>query len=169
MTMANKIVVLNGGIIEQVGSPLELYHRPRNMFVAGFIGSPKMNFIKAVASPGRGGKINVSLPGGPTVVLEGQGATMGEGVAVTLGVRPEHLLLDGKADATLPGKVRLAEYLGSETMFYATLGDGSEIAVKADGLAKADMGSTLKIGVNAAACHLFDAAGKTVLNGDLTR
>ncbi len=163
MTMADKIVVLNGGVIEQVGSPLELYHRPRNIFVAGFIGSPKMNFIAATAEPGGPGKINVSLPDGVKLTLDGQIASA---QPVTLGVRPEHLLLE---QGGLSATVRLAEYLGSESMFYAQLADGSEIAVKADGLAKAAIGSTLKLGLNPASCHLFGQDGVSLVHGDLTR
>ncbi|MGL4527389.1 MAG: ABC transporter ATP-binding protein [Aestuariivirga sp.] len=169
MTMADKIVVLNGGVVEQVGSPLELYHRPRNTFVAGFIGSPKMNFIKAEAAPGKAGRIELRLPGGAKLTLPGHGATVTQGQTVTLGIRPEHLSAGGKADAMLTAKVRLAEYLGSETMFYASLADGSDISVKAGGLAKASPGAALEIGIPASACHLFDAQGQAILNGDLTR
>ena len=166
MTMADKIVVLNGGVIEQVGSPLELYHRPRNLFVAGFIGSPKMNFITGTAAPTADGRIEVTLKDGARVLLDGRGTTVAAGQPVTLGIRPEHLTPgSGGVRAT----VRLAEYLGSETMFYAQLGDGSEIAVKADGLAKAAIGSTLDIVLNPAACHLFDANGLAIIHGDLTR
>jgi len=166
MTMADKIVVLNGGVIEQVGSPLELYHRPRNLFVAGFIGSPKMNFIPGTASPGGDGRIQVTLKDGTIVVLEGHGRTVAAGQPVTLGIRPEHL---APGEGGLKATVKLAEYLGSETMFYAALADGSEIAVKADGLAKAAIGSTLDIGLNPVACHLFDANGVAIIHGDLTR
>ena len=169
MTMADKIVVLNAGLIEQVGSPLELYHRPRNTFVAGFIGSPKMNFIKASALPASGNMIEVNLPGGVKIKLPAQGAKVSAGQSVTLGIRPEHLLVTEKADAALAATVRLAEYLGSESMFYASLADGSDISVKAGGLAKAEPGSILALGVPAAACHLFDAQGLALLNGDLTR
>jgi multiple sugar transport system ATP-binding protein len=169
MTMADKIVVLHSGIIEQVGSPLELYHRPNNMFVAGFIGSPKMNFIKTTASPGSGGKIDVKLPGGGKISLPGKGKKVTANQAVTLGIRPEHLLVAEKGDAALPCTLRLAEYLGSETMFYASLADGSDLAVKADGLASAKAGEPMKIGVPAKACHLFDDKEQTILNGDLTR
>ena len=88
---------------------------------------------------------------------------------VTLGVRPEHLTVGGKSDAVLMAKIRLAEYLGSETMFYASLPDGADLSVKADGLAKAAAGSDLAVGIPAAACHLFDASGKAIINGDLTK
>ncbi|ANN57197.1 ABC transporter ATP-binding protein [Mesorhizobium loti NZP2037] len=169
MTMADKIVVLSAGLIEQVGSPLELYHRPKNLFVAGFIGSPKMNFIKTTASPAPDGKVTVSLPDGGALTIDAGGARIGECQPVTVGVRPEHLKIGEPADAAMRAKLRLAEYLGSETMFYATLADGSDISVKTDGLAKASAGSSLTIGIPAAACHLFDDGGNALINGDLTK
>jgi multiple sugar transport system ATP-binding protein len=171
MTMADKIVVLNQGVIEQVGSPLELYHRPNNTFVAGFIGSPKMNFLKTRAWSAKGGKIVVELPGDSRLTLPSAGVKVSEGQKVTLGVRPEHIEVSGKnkGEGVIKCKVRLAEYLGSETMFYATMPDGNELAVKADGLAKAAPGSDIRFDLPPAACHLFDEHGKTVVNGDLTR
>ena len=169
MTMADKIVVLHAGIIEQVGSPLDLYHRPNNMFVAGFIGSPKMNFIKAVASPLKGGKINVSLPGGTKIVLDDQGQKISVGQKIALGIRPEHITIGEKNDGELKGNLRIAEYLGSETMFYASLADGSDLSVKADGLTSAKQGADIKFGLPSKACHLFGADGKTILNGDLSK
>ena len=169
MTMADKIVVLHSGIIEQVGSPLELYHRPANLFVAGFIGSPKMNFIKTTVASSEGGKLAVALPGGGTISLPGQGLAVTANQPVTLGVRPEHLDVTGKGDATLKVKLRLAEYLGSETMFYTSLADGGDLSVKADGLAQGKTGADMTVGVPAKACHLFDANGKALINGDLTK
>ena len=88
---------------------------------------------------------------------------------VTLGVRPEHLVIGEPADAKVDGTLRIAEYLGSETMFYLTLADGSDLAVKADGLTTAKTGTAIGIGIKAAACHLFDAAGTALINGDLTK
>ena len=168
MTMADKIVVLNAGRIEQVGSPLELYHRPRNTFVAGFIGSPKMNFIKATAKS-TAKDIAVTLPGGGMLSLPAGSIKTSDGQPVTLGIRPEHMVLGGGGDAVLKGEVRLAEYLGSESMFYLRLPDGGDLSVKADGLATAKSGSTLDLGLPASACHLFDANGQAIVNGDLTR
>ncbi|TWD51142.1 sorbitol ABC transporter ATP-binding protein /mannitol ABC transporter ATP-binding protein [Agrobacterium vitis] len=168
MTMATKIVVLSAGKIEQVGSPLELYHRPNNLFVAGFIGSPKMNFVSVTVAPSDGGKIAVTLPGGAVITLDGQGKTIKPG-KMTLGIRPEHIDATGQGDLTLQMPVRLAEYLGSETLFFVTLDADNELAVKAGGLASTKPGELLSIGLNARACHLFDEAGQAVINGDLTR
>jgi multiple sugar transport system ATP-binding protein len=167
MTMADRIVVLNGGNIEQVGSPLELYHRPRNVFVAGFIGSPKMNFLPAhVASVDAAG-VSVALPGGSTIRLPAPDKPLAAGSKVTLGVRPEHLRMDGEGDGVLSGPLRLAEHLGSETMFYLSLDGGGELAVKADGLAKGRVGEVRRCAIVAEACHLFDETGSTLLNARL--
>lgn len=168
MTMADKIVVLSAGRIEQVGSPLELYHRPRNRFVAGFIGSPKMNFIPAMVSKASAKTVDITVPGGGKVSISAATA-LKAGEAVTLGVRPEHVTLCDKAKANLSAKLRVAEYLGSETMFYSTLADGTDLAVKADGLSKAEVGTTLHMQAPPQACHLFNAAGEAIHNGDLTR
>ena len=165
MTMADKIVVLSAGRIEQVGSPLELYHRPKNLFVAGFIGSPKMNILTVAARPAAGGA-EVTLPGGVVLRLAGQIAAPGQ---MTLGLRPEHASATGAGDVVLEGRVKLAEHLGSETLFFVELADGSEIAVKADGLAPEKPGDLMRIGFPARACHLFDAEGLALINGDLTR
>ena len=167
MTMANKIVVLHAGRIEQVGSPLELYHRPRNQFVAGFIGSPKMNFIPARITKATAKVAVVSLPGDGKVNVPVGGMKVGD--KVTLGVRPEHVLFGEKGKANLVAKLRVAEYLGSETMFYASLPDGTDVSVKAGGLATAKVGSALNLIAPPEACHLFNAAGDTIHNGDLTR
>ena len=167
MTMADKIVVLSAGHIEQVGSPLELYHRPKNLFVAGFIGSPKMNFLKGTAETVEGGT-RVRLAAGADLLLPPTAQPL-KGETVTLGVRPEHLNAGKGIGGALKGTLKLAEYLGSETMFYIELPDGNEIAVKADGLATGKAGDAVDIPVPAAACHLFNAEGLSLLHGDLTR
>ncbi|MFD1695579.1 ABC transporter ATP-binding protein [Roseibium aestuarii] len=172
MTMADKIVVLSAGHIEQVGSPLELYHRPANLFVAGFIGSPKMNFLKVDVAL-EGDAARVTLPGGGQIDLPLNGRTLAgtpvQAGPMTLGIRPEHMNADGRGDGVLTTRVRLAEHLGSETIFFADLTDGTEVTVKADGLAPQRAGDSISIGLNARACHLFDQNGLAVLNGDLTR
>ena len=169
MTMADKIVVLHGGIIEQVGSPLELYHRPNNMFVAGFIGSPKMNFIPVAVAAVKGKTVTVDLPGKSKISIPIKGAMPAVGTKLTLGIRPEHMSLGGTGEGVLKGKVRVAEYLGSETMFYVSLADGSEISVKADGLAAQKAGDAIAMKLPVAACHLFDKDTLAIHNGDLTR
>jgi multiple sugar transport system ATP-binding protein len=160
MTLADQIVVLNAGRIEQVGSPLELYHRPKNLFVAKFIGSPTMNTLP-VQRVEEGDGPRFLLPGGAPIVLP----TREDGV--TLGVRPEHLSLGTGEDATLQGQVRLTERLGSETMLYVDLGSDVEVVVRADGLSAVRAGDKVPVGISRRSCHLFDAQGTAVINGAL--
>ncbi|MFD1625129.1 ABC transporter ATP-binding protein [Azospirillum griseum] len=168
MTMADTIVVLSAGCVEQIGAPLDLYHRPRNLFVAGFIGSPTMNILPVTAASADDGRVVVTLPGGVALTLRAPDVPRASfDTGMRLGIRPEHLSATGMGDATLTGRVRLTEHLGSETLIVVTLPDGAEATVKADGLAQARPGDTLAIGVNAAACHLFDRDGLAILNGDL--
>jgi multiple sugar transport system ATP-binding protein len=123
MTMADKIVVLNGGKIEQVGSPLELYHKPDNQFVASFIGSPKMNFIGGKCVSANGSEVAIDLGALGTLTLP-RTSTAIAGANVTVGIRPEHLLL-GKGDFTINLTPRIVEHLGIHTILYANL-PGSE-------------------------------------------
>jgi ABC-type sugar transport system ATPase subunit len=167
MTMADRIVVLNGGVIEQVGSPLELYHRPRNLFVAGFIGSPKMNFLPVKVAADDARAMTLALPGGGAIALPAPQKPTAIGRAATLGVRPEHVRIDGSGDGRLTGDLRLAEHLGSETMFYLSLDDGTELAVKAEGLAKGKVGDRLTCGLSANACHVFDETGAALVNAQM--
>jgi len=128
MTMADRIVVINGGVIEQVGSPLDLYNRPANLFVAGFLGSPRMNFFPArVAESDEGG---VDLELGPqavvTVPLREDDECPSPGSDVLLGVRPESFRLGATEGLQLNGIVRVVESLGRETLLYV---DTAPVAV----------------------------------------
>ena len=166
MTMADKIVVLQAGLIEQVGSPMELYHTPGNIFVAGFIGSPKMNFLKIAEPQASGASLAVKMPGGGNLNLPLGGRSMPAGSA-TMGVRPEHLTVGGGGDAVFTAEVKLAERLGSETMLHMAMADGTMIIVKADGLNKVKVGESVPVGISRASCHLFGSDGRTVINGSL--
>ncbi|HXH02926.1 MAG TPA: sn-glycerol-3-phosphate ABC transporter ATP-binding protein UgpC [Candidatus Competibacteraceae bacterium] len=159
MTMADKIVVLQGGIVEQVGSPLELYHHPRNRFVAGFIGSPTMNFLETEVRSVQAGSVSVGLPGGAVlgVPVEGQGRRIGD--KLTLGVRPEHLLEGGGGDAQLAGEVLVVERLGGATFLYVKLDGGITLTAEVDGNSPARVGEQVRLGVVSETCHLFDANG----------
>ncbi len=158
MTMADRIVVLRAGKIEQVGTPLELYHFPANTFVAGFIGSPKMNLtpakLKGMGSDGA----TIVLPGGGEALIPVEATnTSSPGSAVTLGLRPEHLVL---ADAgPLAGKVAVVEQLGGETLVYVDVGEGVLVNVKAPGNVLARVGETVRLNVTTAEANLFDKDG----------
>jgi multiple sugar transport system ATP-binding protein len=156
MTMADKIVVLNAGQIEQVGAPLELYNSPRNKFVAGFIGSPKMNFLtgRVAAANGNGARIETA---GTTVELPRKfGGAVGE--PVTFGVRPEHITVaDGSGIRLADVRVDLVEQLGGSTMVYASTTDGQPLALALEGQQRVPLGATITARVDPAHCHVFGA------------
>ncbi|MBY3049434.1 ABC transporter ATP-binding protein [Rhizobium laguerreae] len=131
MTMASRIVVLNQGVIEQVGSPLELYRNPDNLFVAGFLGAPRMNFLGVTVDEVSGRNITVSAPGLVPVTVELAEATvLAKGTSLTLGVRPENISMvaDGAQGGAINGQVRLVEHLGRETILYVDAGKLRTIA-----------------------------------------
>ncbi|PTE06820.1 ABC transporter ATP-binding protein [Mesorhizobium helmanticense] len=134
MTLADKIVVLNAGKIEQIGGPMELYNSPANEFVAGFIGSPKMNFV--------------------------DGARLGE-TAKTIGVRPEHLTVDPKS-GTWKGTVVHAEHLGADTNLYLDCEKAGLITVRIFGVYNAEPGATLYATPDPAKTYRFGADGKVL-------
>ncbi|MBB5223767.1 multiple sugar transport system ATP-binding protein [Amaricoccus macauensis] len=135
MTMADKIVVLNAGNIEQVGSPLDLYRSPKNLFVAGFIGSPKMNFVEGKAAEAMGAK--------------------------TIGVRPEHMKIT-VTNGAWRGVVGVAEHLGSDTFLHVHTDDHGTINVRADGEIRVSHGDVVFLTPEPAKIHRFDANGKAL-------
>ncbi|HYD97979.1 MAG TPA: ATP-binding cassette domain-containing protein, partial [Alphaproteobacteria bacterium] len=159
MTLADKIVVLQGGIVEQVGSPLELYHHPRNLFVAGFIGSPKMNFIEGTVSAADAGSVTLQLGAGASITVPCAAATVRPGDKVTFGVRPEHLIEDGEGEARITGQVLVVERLGGETYLYIKMSNEQLLVVKAGGESRARIGDTISVGVPAAYSYVFDSKG----------
>jgi multiple sugar transport system ATP-binding protein len=160
MTLADKIVVLQGGVIEQAGSPLELYHHPENLFVAGFIGSPKMNFLdaKAVASDAQG--VTVELANGDRVQVDVAPGQVQNGEPLTLGVRPEHLRVATEGD--VQGEVLVAERLGGETYLYTQIADGVMLVVQADGENASRVHDHVGIVIDGRVCHLFKEDGLAV-------
>ncbi|MDP5254711.1 MULTISPECIES: ABC transporter ATP-binding protein [unclassified Vibrio] len=118
MTLADKIVVLRAGNIEQVGSPLELYHRPNNDFVAGFIGSPKMNFIPTTVIDNQPGRLTLATPDQHQLHLPCHSATLKTGDNIRVGIRPEHLNIDTALDVSLPFQSEVVERLGNGTYLF---------------------------------------------------
>ncbi|GAB3265533.1 ABC transporter ATP-binding protein [Chitinimonas naiadis] len=159
MTLADRIVVLNAGNVEQVGSPLELYHHPRNLFVAGFIGSPKMNFIEAKLAVIGEAVATVQLADGSSVQVAVDARSGQVGDKVTLGIRPEHFSF-AEGSNNVNGQVVAAEHLGEATMFYLQVPGAIEhLVVRADAEHTAEAGETISIGLPQARCHLFNEAG----------
>ncbi|WP_137150118.1 sn-glycerol-3-phosphate ABC transporter ATP-binding protein UgpC [Devosia sp. FKR38] len=157
MTLADKIVVLNAGIVQQVGTPLELYHRPANLFVAGFIGSPKMNFLKAKVEAVDATSVTVGSPDIGTLVLPKANVAAAVGDAVTVGMRPHHLTLGGAQDIT--GRVVLVERLGNETLTAIVLASGQQIIVALPGDIEVMAGQQLHLATQAERACLFLANG----------
>jgi len=157
MTLANDIVVLDEGIVSQKGSPMELYNNPNNLFVGGFIGSPKMNFISTKITSKSGDKTEVDLMGSAKISIPKTSASASEGDAVELGIRPEHLTVNADGDGSWESKVFVVEKLGSGTFLYLEK-DGEPLVVETDGDSNIKVGDTVKVGFDAARCHLFDSS-----------
>jgi multiple sugar transport system ATP-binding protein len=159
MTMADKIVVLQAGVVEQVGSPLDLYHHPRNLFVAGFIGSPKMNFLRTAVTAARDGVATVSLPGGGSLEIPVEPGHLRGGEQVTLGVRPEHIAL--AEDGQLRGEVLVVERLGGATFLHVRV-DGGLLTVEADGEDPVQMHDRVRLRLSPESAHLFVEGGTAI-------
>lgn len=153
MTLADKIVVLQGGIVEQVGSPLDLYHHSRNLFVAGFIGSPRMNFMSVTVSGVNDSGTTVRLLGDASVTIPVKPSNLSVGDRATLGVRSEHLRLD-QTNVTLTGEVMVSEQLGGAAHLYIKLVDGDTIIVQTDGDNRSQLHDYVPIHINRDLCHL---------------
>ena len=161
MTLGERIVVINGGRIEQVGTPHQLYNQPANLFVAGFLGAPKMNFLSGVVIRADNAGALVELPGGALVELSVDAGRASVGDKVTVGARPEHMPLQRDGANLVELLVGHVEYLGDQSVAYATMGgDPALVAVR-----QPPEGEPLRAGVTIQAhlppgrCHLFDAGG----------
>jgi len=160
MTMADKIVVLQTGLIEQVGSPLELYHHPNNLFVAGFIGSPKMNFLRGTVTAPKDGTVSVRLAGGDSMDVPVEPGRVKEGANVTLGVRPEHFRVSDRG--LIRGEVLVVERLGGETFLHVKATTGELLTVQAEGDSPVRMHDNVGLQANPTDCHLFDQSGLAI-------
>jgi len=161
MTMADKIVVLNGGKIEQVGAPLDLYNKPKNKFVAGFIGSPKMNFLDAKIVASDDGSAVIDLAG-QTVRLPRRLGSLQPGQPVTLGARPEHLNVGDRGVGLGSARVDLVEHLGGQTILYVTLHGGQALTVALEDQQAIRAGEMVSIHIDPERCHLFGPDGVTL-------
>ncbi|MCF6369577.1 ABC transporter ATP-binding protein [Rhizobium halophilum] len=161
MTLADRIVVLSAGRIEQVGPPLALYERPQNLFVARFIGSPAMNIIPSRITQ-TGDTTTVTLPDGKAVKLPVATHAPEMGKAASFGVRPEDLSVVEGDDFLFEGKVAIVEALGEVTLLYLEpIGDHEPIIAKMPGIFAARKGDTIRLDAAQDKLHLFDADGRT--------
>ncbi|OWW04629.1 sugar ABC transporter ATP-binding protein [Rhizobium sp. R72] len=161
MTLADKIVVLRAGNIEQVGAPLDLYDDPANQFVAGFVGSPKMNFLKAEIIERDGSSATVALAGDRNVRLSMPiSGPIVLGAEVTLGIRPEHFVDAGRGQADLTVTIDVAEHLGNTSYIYATTAGGEPLIIERPESRAAGNRDTLSVGLSVSHIFLFDSHGK---------
>jgi multiple sugar transport system ATP-binding protein len=153
MTLADRIVVLNEGRVEQEGAPLALYERPANLFVAQFIGSPRMNLVACQPA----GERAVRLVGGGLVELRRPAAG-----AATLGIRPEHLGLAAPGAGQANGSVELAEHLGADSFLHVDTGPDGTLVLRAPAESRHRAGETVGLAFPPERCHLFDADGRAL-------
>lgn len=161
MTLGDRLIVINAGSAEQIGSPLELYERPATRFVAGFIGSPAMNFIQArITRDGR----SAQMQGNLQLRLANSDAVAYDGRKVTVGIRPEHFEIRDDSPSSMPLSVDHIEILGADTMVYGHFPDiPDQITVRLPGIHHYKAGTVLALGAHPNNIHLFDPqSGKRI-------
>ena len=156
MTLANRIVVLRAGKVEQVDTPLGLYNKPANRFVAGFIGAPNMNFAPGKVTGATPEGLSVECFGGQSVIVEAAQGAAKPGEAITIGVRPHHLRLAGEGESGIAAKVTLVEALGAETVVHTTEPDGSALLAVLAGQQRLAPGDDIRLAFDAQTAHAFD-------------
>lgn len=157
MTMADKIVVLNGGRVEQVGPPLELYHHPATEFVADFIGAPSMNFLDVDLVAETEGL--AAAYGARRIPIDGAASQPGP---ARLGIRPEHLHLAAPGQGILDAEVQVTEALGGETYLYCRTAEGDRLVIKAEGDSPLAAGQTIGLQLDSRRLHLFGGDGQSL-------
>ena len=167
MTLAVKIAVINQGRVEQVDAPMNIYHRPRNLFVAGFIGSPKMNFlsgqVKGASAAKAGALVTIVLADGASVSVQQDGQPPAPGEPVTLGIRPEALI--PAVDGPIAGTVRHVERLGGLTLVHLAREREETLVVQAPDSFDAKPGEILKFEAAELGSHLFNGQGMRIAGG----
>jgi multiple sugar transport system ATP-binding protein len=158
MTLADRIVVLNGGGIEQVGTPMEIYLRPRTQFVATFVGSPKINLLPVTVEAGSAGGARARLGDGTLLDTAVPFAALPQG-AMTLGLRAETVRVTAGNAAATHGTAEVVERLGERTLVHTLLSDGARLVAEDAGVSQVRAGDRVALTIDAGAAHLFDAGG----------
>jgi ABC-type sugar transport system ATPase subunit len=159
MTLADRIVVLRAGVVEQVGSPMELYERPDNLFVAGFIGSPAMNMVPCTIEAGDG-QARVRADKHESVPVTAKIPASAVGKKGTLGVRPENLsLANGSGQPIFHGRLDILEHLGELTLLYVDCGYSEPIIAKIEGYVRLQRGADIALAAPTEVLHVFDDKG----------
>ena len=162
MTLGDKIVVMHEGRVQQAGTPLTLYQQPCNLFVAGFIGSPKMNLMPAEVLQASASGVKLRVAGDTSVIADVDGSSLKVGDKVTLGLRAEHVLEAGEGSEIFHCDVQVVEHLGESNYIYAALADGSEVVLRGDGDRTVALGVPLSFSTPSSAFHVFDAQGQAM-------
>ncbi len=164
MTLADRIVVLRLGVAEQIGRPLELYNEPANLFVAGFIGSPKMNFLPVTVAALADHRLDLKLRDGTVLSFSHEGDRLAPGEPLTLGLRPDMLKIS--PEGKVPGRVAMVERLGNETLIYVnTAADTQTLTVSRTGQYEVSIGDEVKLAVDELRAHFFTSDEKRVNRG----
>ncbi|TXR52034.1 ABC transporter ATP-binding protein [Reinekea thalattae] len=162
MTLGDKIVVMNQGRIEQVGTPLTLYHSPETRFVASFIGSPNMNFLNAKLHKSDSNMSELLLDSGLKITVAINASNLQTGTPLELGFRPEHIQID-QPENQLSGVITLIEQLGELSYLYVKIADHpEEIVLKVPGNKAFKFGDEIKFGISAENLYVFDQSGKAL-------
>ena len=159
MTLADKIVVLKDGLVQQIGSPMELYHKPANAFVAGFLGSPAMNFLEVDVKAVDGDQVTVSNAALDPVQITARLGRYTAGGKARLGLRPQYLMPEteaGSGAGRLHGRVALTERLGAETVVEVTMTNGVPLIAALARDASFEIGAQINLSFDAKAAHLFE-------------
>ncbi len=158
MTLATRLAVMNGGKIEQIGTPMEIYRRPATRFVAGFIGTPAMNFLPVERLPPVNGNVVVKLGDGTVLATAIRDDEVAPATQLTLGVRAESVMLDGAGQAR--GRTEVIERLGDRTLAHVVLANGATVVAQAHGQSDVAAGQEVGLSFETAPMQLFDVAGK---------
>jgi len=162
MTLGDKIVVMHDGRIQQTGTPLELYQHPQNLFVAGFIGSPKMNVMPGRVTAVDTQAMTIALGGGWSIQANVAAGETREGDTVTVGLRAEHIQENGLASEVFGGIVNMVEHLGDANYIYVTLDSGQDLVVRGDGNNTVQVGDHVDLSAASSAFHVFDGGGQAL-------
>lgn len=164
MTLADRLVVMNAGIAEQIGTPMEVYRRPASTYVAGFIGSPAMNFISARLGPGG---TDVELPAGGRLPLSNGAFASQAGRQITLGIRPEHLTVANVGEGVVELNAEMIEQLGADLLVHGQFGhDQTNVTLRMPGSTSVAAGEVLHLSAEPESLHLFDGESGKRLAAD---
>ena len=156
MTLADKIVVLKDGLVMQIGAPMELFHKPANKFVAGFLGAPAMNFIDVTVDGASGDKVAISSPDLGKLEIPSKGKSFASGAKATFGVRPQHVSVTDKENGMFSTKVTLTERLGNETIAETKTPTGQTFTLALAEDTILEVGQEIHLAFDPASAHLFD-------------